>query len=151
MSGVGFSELILLFLIGLIVLGPERLPRVANQVGSWLGQARRMTRVMRRQLEEELDLNRDLSKKAPSSSSSPSHSSSVHDSPGPGDAKPRVEDNGPLHDDTYSPAHEAGVVGTGVGDAGDTTSDEVNVEVVAPAETKTTVAGKSSESSEEKV
>ena len=30
-----------LFLIGLIVLGPERLPRVANQLGSWLGQARR--------------------------------------------------------------------------------------------------------------
>lgn len=60
MSGIGFWELILLFLIGLIVLGPERLPRVANQLGSWLGQARRMTRVMRRQLEEELDLERQL-------------------------------------------------------------------------------------------
>ena len=56
MSGIGFSELIILFLIGLIVLGPERLPRVANQLGSWLGQARRMTRVMKRQLEEELSL-----------------------------------------------------------------------------------------------
>ena len=57
MSGVGFSELLLLFVIGLIVLGPERLPRVANQLGTWLGQARRMTRVMKRQLEEELDLD----------------------------------------------------------------------------------------------
>jgi sec-independent protein translocase protein TatB len=60
MSGIGFWELIVLFLIGLIVLGPERLPRVANQLGSWLGQARRMTRVMRRQLEEELDLEAQL-------------------------------------------------------------------------------------------
>jgi len=57
MSGIGFSELLILFMIGLIVLGPERLPRVANQLGTWLGQARRMTRVMKRQLEEELDLD----------------------------------------------------------------------------------------------
>lgn len=60
MSGVGFWELILVFLIGLIVLGPERLPRVAHQLGSWLGQARRMTRMMRRQLEEELNLEREF-------------------------------------------------------------------------------------------
>ena len=58
MSGIGFSELIILFLIGLIVLGPERLPRVANQLGNWIGQARRMTRVMKRQLEDELDLEK---------------------------------------------------------------------------------------------
>ena len=45
-------------LIGLVVLGPERLPRVANQIGSWLGQARRMTRIMKRQLEDELGLDK---------------------------------------------------------------------------------------------
>ena len=54
MFGIGGQELVLLMLIGLIVLGPERLPRIANQIGGWLGQARRMTRVMKRQLEEEL-------------------------------------------------------------------------------------------------
>ena len=82
MSGIGFSELLILFLIGLIVLGPERLPRVANQLGSWLGQARRMTRVLKRQLEEELDLdNNPLSIKPPAARSAP------HDN------------------DTYSPAH----------------------------------------------
>ena len=58
MSGIGFWELIILFLIGLVVLGPERLPRVANQIGSWLGQARRMTRIMKRQLEDELGLDK---------------------------------------------------------------------------------------------
>lgn len=60
MSGVGFSEFLILCLIGLIVLGPRRLPKVANQVGSWVGQARRMTRVMRRQLQQELDFEKDL-------------------------------------------------------------------------------------------
>lgn len=60
MSGVGFWELILVFMIGLIVLGPERLPRVAHQLGSWIGQARRMTRMMRRQLEEELNLEKEF-------------------------------------------------------------------------------------------
>ena len=66
MSGVGFSEFLILCLIGLIVLGPRRLPRVANQIGRWVGQARRMTRVMRRQLEEELNFDEDLNIKPPS-------------------------------------------------------------------------------------
>ena len=60
MSGIGFWELIILSLIGLIVLGPKRLPQVANQLGEWIGQAKRMTRVMRRQLEEEFDLSDPL-------------------------------------------------------------------------------------------
>ena len=60
MSGVGFFELVILFMIGLVVLGPKRLPKVASQIGSWLGQARRMARVMKRQLEEELDIGDDL-------------------------------------------------------------------------------------------
>ncbi|MDH3616299.1 MAG: Sec-independent protein translocase protein TatB [Gammaproteobacteria bacterium] len=60
MSGIGGSEFLLLCLIGLLVLGPERLPRVASQLGAWLGQARRMTRVMKRQLEEELNVEKNI-------------------------------------------------------------------------------------------
>ena len=60
MSGVGFFELVILFMIGLVVLGPKRLPQVANQLGSWIGQARRMTRALKRQLEEELDVREDF-------------------------------------------------------------------------------------------
>ncbi len=99
MSGIGFWELIILFLIGLIVLGPERLPRVANQIGSWLGQARRMTRVMKRQLEEELDLDSQFKIKPP---------------------PPAIPTN--EEDDTFSPAHDEDDVGTGVGD--DATDDD---------------------------
>ena len=56
MSGVSSAELLLLLVIGLIVLGPKRLPEIARKVGGWVGQARRMTRVMRRQLEDELHI-----------------------------------------------------------------------------------------------
>ena len=60
MSGIGGSEFILLCLIGLLILGPERLPRVARQVGSWVGKARQITRGFQRQLEEELDAEKNL-------------------------------------------------------------------------------------------
>lgn len=60
MSGIGFWEFFFLCMIGLVVLGPKRLPQVANQLGTWVGQARRMTRVLKRQLEEELDLSNEL-------------------------------------------------------------------------------------------
>lgn len=60
MSSMGGSEFLLLCLIGLLILGPERLPRVARQIGSWVGKARQMTRQMRRQLEDELDAEKNL-------------------------------------------------------------------------------------------
>ncbi len=55
MSGIGGSEFLLLCLIGLLILGPERLPRVARQLGGWVGKARKITRGFQRQLEEGLD------------------------------------------------------------------------------------------------
>ena len=95
MSGVGFSELIILALIGLIVLGPEKLPRVANRLGNWIGQARRMTRVMRRQLEDELDFDENLN---------PKKKTKFHEK---SDLKsePAAHSGTPLDDDTYSPVH----------------------------------------------
>jgi len=117
MSGVGFSELIILFLIGLIVLGPERLPKVANQMGTWLGQARRMTRVMKRQLEEELNLEGT----APTASPYPrSRAEQFPPKAPPATTAPPPEastaDPAPEMDDSYSPAHAADEPGTGLGD-----------------------------------
>jgi sec-independent protein translocase protein TatB len=112
MSGVGFWEFIILALIGLIVLGPERLPRVANQLGGWLGQARRMTRVMRRQLEDELNFEKDLGLKTP-----PKSKADV--------SKPQYVHEDPVErPDDYSPDHDANSVGSGVGDDRDYVDDD---------------------------
>ena len=56
MFDIGFSEILLIFGLALIVLGPEKLPRVASQVGRWIGRARGMARQFREQLEEEVNL-----------------------------------------------------------------------------------------------
>ena len=95
MSGIGFFELVILFMIGLVVLGPQRLPKVANQLGTWIGQARRMTRVMKRQLEDELDLGDNFS-------SLKNLGNELKDDLTIGPAAARV----PRDDDTYSPLHD---------------------------------------------
>ena len=56
MFDFGFSEVLLTSVIALIVLGPEKLPRAASQVGRWVGRARAMARQFREQLEEEVNL-----------------------------------------------------------------------------------------------
>ena len=56
LSGIGFTELLLLFVIGLLILGPERLPRVAAQLGRWIGKARRTANQLRFQMEREIAL-----------------------------------------------------------------------------------------------
>ncbi len=57
MFDVGFTELVLLFVIGLLILGPERLPRVASQLGRWVARARRTANQLRHQLEREVALD----------------------------------------------------------------------------------------------
>ena len=122
MFGIGGQELVLLMLIGLIVLGPERLPRIANQMGSWLGQARRMTRVMIDELEEELDINKPPTIKPPPVSREPSFKPTANTSE---DSTEEIEETLPRDDDDYSPAHGEDDAGTGVGDDDDFTEEDV--------------------------
>jgi sec-independent protein translocase protein TatB len=55
MLDFGFSEIVLTSAIALIVLGPEKLPKVARQVGNWMGRARAMARQLTDQLEREVN------------------------------------------------------------------------------------------------
>jgi sec-independent protein translocase protein TatB len=48
-----FPELLIIFVVALVVLGPHKLPQVAALIGRWLGNARAMARQFRDQLEEE--------------------------------------------------------------------------------------------------
>ena len=44
MFEVGFTEILVISVLALVVLGPEKLPRVAAQIGRWVGRARAMAR-----------------------------------------------------------------------------------------------------------
>lgn len=59
MFEVGFTEIILILGIALLVLGPEKLPKLANQIGRWAGRARAMARQLRQQLDEEVSIGAD--------------------------------------------------------------------------------------------
>ena len=66
MFEIGFLELVLIAVIGLVVLGPERLPVAIRNVSRWIGAAKRMAGSVREELEQELKVQemRDNLKKA---------------------------------------------------------------------------------------
>ena len=55
MFDIGFSELLLVGLVALLVLGPERLPVAARNAGVWLGRAKRAMNTLKAQVTLELD------------------------------------------------------------------------------------------------
>lgn len=54
MFDVGFAEILLLSLVGLLVLGPERLPRVARTLGGMARKARSSWMSLKRSIEAEM-------------------------------------------------------------------------------------------------
>lgn len=56
MFDIGFWELVLIAIIGLVVLGPERLPVAIRNISRWVGAAKRMAGSVRDELEQELKL-----------------------------------------------------------------------------------------------
>lgn len=63
MFDIGFSELVLIALVALVVLGPERLPKAARFAGLWVRRARAHWYSVKAELEQELaadELKRSL-------------------------------------------------------------------------------------------
>ncbi|NKQ09163.1 Sec-independent protein translocase protein TatB [Pseudomonas sp. SST3] len=115
MFDIGFTELLLIGLVALFVLGPERLPGAVRTAGLWIGRAKRSfaniksevereigADEIRRQLHNEriLDLEREMKQSimpsSPSTSSTPSPQSAT---PPPDassfEAAPTIEDAKP--------------------------------------------------------
>lgn len=57
MSDIGFSELLLVLTIALIVIGPKRLPEAARFLGYWTGRIQRAIQGARRDMERELGID----------------------------------------------------------------------------------------------
>lgn len=54
MFDIGFSELCMVGLVSLLVIGPERLPKVARLAGFWIGKTRNMVASVKAEIKEEL-------------------------------------------------------------------------------------------------
>ncbi len=57
MFDIGFSELIVIAVIALIVLGPEKLPRVARTMGHLFGRMQRYVNDVKADINRELELD----------------------------------------------------------------------------------------------
>ncbi|MFI8221916.1 Sec-independent protein translocase protein TatB [Pseudomonas sp. NPDC085632] len=54
MFGISFSELLLVGLVALLVLGPERLPGAARTAGLWVGRLKRSFNAIKQEVEREI-------------------------------------------------------------------------------------------------
>lgn len=108
MFDVGFSELVVIFVLALLVLGPERLPRVASQVGQWAGKARRMARMLSTQFQEEMNAMDPRRIMDPPPAATPDYSR-----PGVDDLKPHgaASHDRPQTDGVAEPATEGAAPG----------------------------------------
>ncbi|WP_136255575.1 Sec-independent protein translocase protein TatB [Onishia niordana] len=55
MFDIGFLELLIIGVVGLLVLGPERLPKAARTVGLWIGKIKRTVSGMQRDISAQLE------------------------------------------------------------------------------------------------
>lgn len=67
MFDIGFWELTIIGIVALLVIGPERLPRVARTAGLWVGRARRFVSSVKADIDREIaadELKKALGKQA---------------------------------------------------------------------------------------
>ena len=59
-----FSQDILLFILGLLLFGPKKLPVLARQIGKWMAEFRRASNEFKMQMDEELRLSEQADRQA---------------------------------------------------------------------------------------
>jgi len=109
MFEVGFSEILLILGIALLVLGPEKLPGLAEKVGRWTGRARAMARQLRTQLEQEVNLE-EMSRSRPMQAPPSPPPADVTPAPAGSAAQTAQADTThaeppPAHEEPVKPAH----------------------------------------------
>ncbi|PHS73382.1 MAG: twin-arginine translocase subunit TatB [Cycloclasticus sp.] len=57
MFDIGFFEICLIGIISLLVIGPEKLPKVARTAGLWIGKARGMVRTVKYEIDEQIRMD----------------------------------------------------------------------------------------------
>lgn len=137
MFDVGFWELVLIFGVGLMILGPERMPRVAAQIGRWVGRARRTASQLHRQLRQELELEEFRNRPRPSPPPSPAP---------PSGATPDREENEASRGNRAGPVPQSERTGEPGGEAPVEDEDEENR--ILPREESSEGSGRAGETAE---
>lgn len=57
MFDIGFWELVIIGIIGLVVLGPERLPTAIRTVHAWISKVRSLSHTVQTEIKEELRIH----------------------------------------------------------------------------------------------
>lgn len=96
MFEVGFTEIVLILGLALLVLGPEKLPGLAEKVGRWTGRARAMARQLRTQLEQEVTLE-EMAKSRPMQAPPPAPVPDIDNGPESATSTP------PSYEPAYNP------------------------------------------------
>ena len=119
MFDVGFSEILLIAVVALLVLGPERLPKAARFTGLWVRRARSQWDSVKTEFEREIaaeDLKRSIDSARRQASAVAAEMGSVEDSVR--QAAPSSSDVPIAAAGTLAPGHAAQVVATTAVDDG---------------------------------
>jgi len=60
MFDIGFQELVIIFVVALLVFGPEKLPELAKTIGKWMAEIKRGVYIAKGQIENELNVDYKL-------------------------------------------------------------------------------------------
>jgi len=55
MFEIGFSEIVLIAIVALLVVGPQEFPALVRNIGSWLGKARRFMSSVKNEFDREIN------------------------------------------------------------------------------------------------
>lgn len=107
MFGIGTGELLLILVIALIVLGPERMPQVARDIGKAMNELRRTSEDLQREFmssDRRLDAGKILETAATTMAEKPPATSAPAEAPATGETpEPSVMDAGATQADVTSP------------------------------------------------
>lgn len=121
MFDVSFWELLIIGVVALVVVGPERLPGLMRTVGLWVGKARASFQSIRSEVEREVhaeglrDTKRALERQARDTERE------VRDAVDTGESRARVQARSPAEGDGSTGGEAARAPAEGSGDAGQAT------------------------------